>query len=601
VEETDVEIRRTKKNILCLAVVALILLAAVAIAGFHLSPHYFWGAVFVAPLLGAAARLYFKLRRLKTLLGLRKRWAMPVDTPRDFEKISTLHGFMAGNELPGMIDRQTWRDLDGDQIYALLDRTFTAPGQAVLYTILKNPSFDRGLLEKRSRLIRLFQKDDCFREKLQLLLLPLERARDSDMANLLWEGLPSPSPHAPLFTVLALAAMISLFTPLFLGKYSIPMILGMFGINSWVHYHLTKKYQNVLSAIPGLAVLLKTASKVADLKVAAMGDVCEQLRNASLSCRHISRNIAYLQPTLLGSELDFLYEYLKVYFLLEVRAYNRTLSEFKKRVEQLQEIYLIIGELDAMQSIASYREGLPAPGYVEPELVAGGEPICAVDNVRHPLLNDAVANSIIVDREGVLITGSNMSGKSTFLRTIAVNAVFAQTIFTCLASSYRGSFFRVITSISREDSLMEGRSFYYREAERLLKLVRAATGADVKAPALCIIDELLSGTNYTERFAASQGILSYLASRNARVLAATHDLDLAEKLQGSYCCYYFSDRVGQEGLDFDYKLKKGVSTNRNAIKLLEYMEYPREITEQANTIARQLTSGSGVLDGPWNG
>ncbi|NLZ28173.1 MAG: hypothetical protein GX887_04320, partial [Firmicutes bacterium] len=75
-------------------------------------------------------------------------------------------------------------------------------------------------------------------------------------------------------------------------------------------------------------------------------------------------------------------------------------------------------------------------------------------------------------------------------------------------------------------------------------------------------------------------------------------LDLAEKLQGTYRCYHFIDQVGREGLDFDCRLKKGVSTNRNAIKLLEYMKYPREITEQANTITRQRTSGPGGLYDP---
>ncbi|HHX88058.1 MAG TPA: hypothetical protein GX693_07790, partial [Firmicutes bacterium] len=482
-----------------------------------------------------------------------------------------------------------WRDLNCDQIYALLDRTFTSPGQAVLYTILKNPCCNRETLLRRSKLIKAFQKDVNFREKLQLVFLPLERVSDNDMATLLWGGLPSPSPYAPLYTILAVAALISLFTPLFLGKYSVLLITGMFSVNSLVHYKLSKKYEYMLPAISGLAVLLRVASKVTGLNRPVIHDHCQQLRKASLLCRPISRNTAYLQPKLTTSDLDILYEYLKLFFLLEVRAFYAILSEFGKQVEQLQRIYLIIGELDALQSIASYRESLPMSGYVEPELIAGGNAFYAVENARHPLLKDAVANSILINKEGVLVTGSNMSGKSTFLRTVGVNAIFAQTIFTCLASSYRGSFFRVVTSISREDSLMEGKSFYYQEAERLLKLIQTAAREDTEAPALCIIDELLSGTNYTERFAASQGILSYLAYKNARVLAATHDLDLAEKLQGLYRCYHFTDQVGRDGLKFDFKLKEGIASTRNAIKLLEYLQYPGEIVQQANTIAGQYT------------
>ncbi|HOL16714.1 MAG TPA: hypothetical protein PLY40_00355 [Bacillota bacterium] len=207
--------------------------------------------------------------------------------------------------------------------------------------------------------------------------------------------------------------------------------------------------------------------------------------------------------------------------------------------------------------------------------------------MRHPLLKDAVANSITMDRQGVLITGSNMSGKSTFLRTLGLTALLAQTIYTCPASSYRGGFFRVATSISREDSLMEGKSFYFREAERLLKLINTAA-ARTDAPALCIIDELLSGTNYIERLAASEAILNYLASQNALVIVATHDLDLAEKLQGLYRCCHFTDQVGPDGLHFDYKLKDGLAATRNAIRLLAYLGYPREIIAQAGLQAEQF-------------
>lgn len=98
-----------------------------------------------------------------------------------------------------------------------------------------------------------------------------------------------------------------------------------------------------------------------------------------------------------------------------------------------------------------------------------------------------------------------MAGKSTFLRTIGINGLFAQTISTCLAASYRGPMLNVVTSISRTDNIMKGKSFYFTEAERLLKLINTVKG---EFPALCIIDELLSGTNSVERLAAAEGILS---------------------------------------------------------------------------------------------
>lgn len=241
-----------------------------------------------------------------------------------------------------------------------------------------------------------------------------------------------------------------------------------------------------------------------------------------------------------------------------------------------------VGEIDACQSIASYRAGLD--GYVEPEFVSN-RAYLSVREIRHPLLENAVPNSIELKEQGVLITGSNMSGKTTFLRTIGVNAVLAQSIYTCLAAQYTGSFFRIAASLGKHDSLEEGKSLYYMEAERLLALVNA-TG-DPALPSLCLIDEVLSGTNYIERIAAAEAILSYLAGRNALVIVATHDLDLAQKLKDNYRCYHFTDRVGREGLYFDYILKEGLATTRNAIKLLEHMGYPKEIVEAAVTGVKQ--------------
>ncbi len=100
-------------------------------------------------------------------------------------------------------------------------------------------------------------------------------------------------------------------------------------------------------------------------------------------------------------------------------------------------------------------------------------------------------------------------------------------------------------------------------------------------PVLCIIDELLSGTNSTERLAASSAILEYLAARNTRVIVSTHDLELAERLSRSFECFHFSDEVDDAGLKFDYKLRPGISETQNAIKLLAHLGYPKEVVRLA--------------------
>jgi DNA mismatch repair ATPase MutS len=157
--------------------------------------------------------------------------------------------------------------------------------------------------------------------------------------------------------------------------------------------------------------------------------------------------------------------------------------------------------------------------------------------------------------------------------------LLAQTICTAIAAYYRGSFFRIISSISRTDDLIEGKSFYYAEAERILNAIR---NIDKKTATLCLIDELLSGTNSTERLHASEAIIRYLCKQNTLAIIATHDLELADRLNGSCDFYHFTDNVDETGLKFDYLLKPGIAKTKNAVALLKYMGYPKEITRDAD-------------------
>jgi DNA mismatch repair ATPase MutS len=103
---------------------------------------------------------------------------------------------------------------------------------------------------------------------------------------------------------------------------------------------------------------------------------------------------------------------------------------------------------------------------------------------------------------------------------------------------------------------------------------------------LCLIGEPLVGTNSSERIAASREILQYLIKHNAFVFVSMHDLELARTLEPSYESHHFSDDVDQQGLTFDYKLRQGIATTSNAIKLLDYLEYPKEIIENATGIVK---------------
>jgi DNA mismatch repair ATPase MutS len=218
-------------------------------------------------------------------------------------------------------------------------------------------------------------------------------------------------------------------------------------------------------------------------------------------------------------------------------------------------------------------------------------------DVRHPLLLDAVPNSItLAPRRGLLITGSNMSGKSTFLRTLGVNAVLAQTLNTCLAAHYDAPVFNVRSCIGRADDLASGRSYYIAEVEALLELVAASTHA---ATHLFLLDELFRGTNAVERIAAGHAVLLELLS-DARqtnphvVIAATHDGELVDLLPERYLPFHFADAGGPEGLTFDHRLRPGPATTRNAIALLRIHGAPPDLVRRALQCAAMLDAQRGA-------
>jgi DNA mismatch repair ATPase MutS len=181
-----------------------------------------------------------------------------------------------------------------------------------------------------------------------------------------------------------------------------------------------------------------------------------------------------------------------------------------------------------------------------------------------------------------------MSGKSTFLRTVGINVVLAQSINTCLAESYEAPIYRVRSCIGRADDLLAGKSYYQVEVESVISLIRASESAE---PHLFIFDELFRGTNAVERIAAAVAVLGVMVGPGKPhvVLAATHDSELVDQLnEEGYAVCHFSDAVGPNGLIFDYHLRSGPATSRNAITLLDLNGAPKSVVTRALTLAAML-------------
>ena len=182
-----------------------------------------------------------------------------------------------------------------------------------------------------------------------------------------------------------------------------------------------------------------------------------------------------------------------------------------------------------------------------------------------------------------------MSGKSTLLRTLGINVVLAQTINTCLASAYDAPVLRVRSLMGRADDLIAGKSYYLVEAEAVVQMLAAAADGP---PHLFLFDELFRGTNTIERIAAGAAVLMQLANETGRpsphvVIAATHDRELVDLLAGRYAPAHLSDAIGPDGLTFDYQLRPGPATTRNAIALLKLNGAPDSVATRRRGAGRR--------------
>lgn len=247
-------------------------------------------------------------------------------------------------------------------------------------------------------------------------------------------------------------------------------------------------------------------------------------------------------------------------------------------------------ESEKVNCKSGYADGVKCgKGWCVPEFV-GGERL-EMSQGYHPLLDAPVKNGIRAER-GVLLTGSNASGKSTFLKTVAINAILAQTIHTCAADSYQAPFFHVYSSMALKDDIGSGESYYIVEIKALKRILDAA--AQKNTQILCFVDEVLRGTNTVERIAASTQILKSLGRNGILCFAATHDIELTELLQGDFDNYHFEEDVRDGDVFFNYRLKLGKATTRNAIKLLELMGYDKGVIEKASAQAEHF-----VATGDW--
>lgn len=509
------------------------------------------------------------------------------------EEFTACEKYFRRNSKEGQIDDITWNDLNLDEVYRSMNYTHSSAGDEYLYYILRTPCMTEDELEKRERLICYFREHQEERVRLQVIFNQLGRTGRYSiydyLENLDMLGERSNLKHWIINALFLPAAGLCFVKP----SYGL-LALTVLAVRNMISYFKEKdEIEPYIVSFSYIMRLLKVSDKVISQEAPEFAEETAVLRDTRKKFFRFKSGSFWLMSTGRmsgsGNPLDILLDYFRMVFHIDLMKFNSMLDEVRKHTEDVDTLISVIGYLESMIAAGEYREGLKS-GYCIPVLTKENAGLLA-EQIYHPLISEPVKNSIAAEK-GILLTGSNASGKSTFLRTVALNAVMAQTVHTCLADRYESCFFRIFSSMALKDDLYRGESYYIVEIKSIKRVLDAAAASTV--PVLCFVDEVLRGTNTVERIAAATQILKGLAGGNVLCFAATHDIELTQLLAGEYDNYHFEEEISDGDVHFSYQLFKGKATTRNAIKLLKVMGYREEIIERAENMAEEFT-----VNGVW--
>lgn len=546
-------------------------------------------AVVAVALVGAAVWLGGKIsersQRKRRRLEAKTSWGRPRAHRRTLEDVAVYHYEKRRRDGAHGVDARTWADLDLDALFGALDRCSSSPGAQLLYQRLRTPTFDEDVLRAFDARVEHLGKDRALGEALVAELAALDSDEAFQLPHLFFRPLPRKGAAALVYRVLPFVALgltlVSLVHPAML------LIAGCsWGVNAVLHVVNKERLSDWILPFRRLNTFLSAAEEISRIGGEWLAADAPRLAEDLRTLHPLRRKTAALlhdpdaqDPTAL------IHQYLNMFFLVDLNAFIGSLAFLTSNGKALERVFDVVGALDVALAVGSFRA--ETSGWSKPSFIPPDAKSLDCEGLFHPLLEEPVANTLQVERS-ILVTGSNMSGKSTFLRTVGVNAICAQSIYTTFAARYRAPMLKVLTSIGRADSLLEGKSYYLAEVERVRELLEAS-GSEV--PRLFVIDEIFRGTNTIERISAARAALHHLDRGRDLVLVATHDIELIPLLGRAFVSCHFRELIEQGELRFDYRLQPGPSSTRNAIALLELLRFPPEVVREASETAQAMESG----------
>lgn len=465
----------------------------------------------------------------------------------------------------------------------------TRAGQTELARWLKTPAVPQQIRERQTLIAQLAPLLDL-RQTIEVLaratLPPQQKGQTAPVPNDLeplfaWgESAPILLDQRWLKPVARLMPFLTtaIFVGCYLGRLAAWPGLLTLGIHLWllmrtrearaqVVQMLSTSEQTVLKIEP-LFSLLETSPPEGALREKLDRIFNQGGTRPSVACQELRRIAGWFELRHNG----LVYPFINLYLLWDIQCAVGFDQWRHQNGKQLRAWFSLVGEVEALASLAGLRYDDPNTCFAE---ISEGSVEFAAEQLGHPLVHasERVSNDVetMPAGHGLLVTGSNMSGKSTFLRAMGLAGVLGLAGGPVCARSLRISPLAVITSMRISDSLASGVSHFYAELRKLRAVVQAA---ELGTPVFFLLDEILHGTNSRERRIGARWILSQLLERNALGAVSTHDLALCQlsgPLASRLHLVHFRENMVNGEMVFDYQLRQGPVTEGNALRLMRGM------------------------------
>lgn len=466
-----------------------------------------------------------------------------------------------------------------NSLYQYICTAHTQEGRKILADYLKNQEFDKENISLRQEAVKeLIDKNDITteietlsrviginckkntKEWYEAFVSYLKR-EDSLISKRLYRG----SILFSLFTLLMFVLSLK-------GYFSVSYALMLFFIQLALGYYSSYKNNKVINDVFRFCNNMEEYYNIVEyiqtvkFESTYINKLCAPIKSSKEATKGIKK-LNFLKEAFLVRSNPYIHIVLQLFLMYDIHCIF-ALEKWKKNYkDSIKDLFSIIGEVEALTSLTAiaYNRDICFPTFDEESSV-----IFEADNISHPLipLDAVVSNSIKIHKATGIITGSNMSGKTTFMRTIGVNCILAYAGAPVCANKMIVSNMKIFTSMRVQDDVSKGISTFYAEVLRIKQIIEYSYKNE---PMLVLIDEIFKGTNSADRIVGATEIIKALNKEHIICLVSTHDFELCslvEKAEILGSNYHFEEFYRNNELHFDYKIKPGRCRTTNAKHIL---------------------------------